>query len=365
MDSQTKLLFSVMIGLGLLVVAIFLQPTIEEELAPDLVTAWVAIEVEGREAAEVGRVEIEAGTPFRLHAVVEAAGRRGPVYYTEAPALVIDGQKVDSGRLRQWNRPLDPRVRWFTVEGSPPFVEIGSESDLERFRFTELYRSDWPLAWSVPGEIDPAQDDHLADDSPLGRREFGILRYSVSVELYDKVDELRPKKNARSWGGEDLERETARFPTVVQSLPGLLASASRVFGLTQLEVRAGDASAQSALLARVDEMAGRALAYSRVTVLRDHLRSAGKSLSELVWGDVDLLAAEARWGADASPGDLLRVGERFVVLYQDREPTGRLDYEDLCFDYVRGAAVRRLGDVFSGAGVVELARLGATSSPSS
>ena len=60
------------------------------------------------------------------------------------------------------------------------------------------------------------------------------------------------------------------------------------------------------------------------------------------------------WGEDGvEPGDLLRVGERLVILLQDRGIAGTLDYDDLCFDFFRGASVRPLREVFVGDGLVE------------
>lgn len=353
MERQTNLLLGAILVVGLVVLAILLQPTIEEKLAPELVTAWVAIALDGG-AAVAEPVEITAGTPFRLYAVVEA---EGPVYYTEAPALRLAGGDVPGGRLRRWERPLEPRVRWFTIEGNPPYVELASQADLERFRFVELYRPDWPLAWSVPGRIEPAGDDRVDAGSALPRRRFGTQRYHVSVEFFDPVNASRPKKRVASWGGGDVERQAERFPTVYSALPGRLATASRVFGLTQLELATG---AAADLLQRVDELARRHLAFSRATVLRDQLEAAGRSFEELSWLEVDLAAGEGRWGSPAAPGDLLRAGDRLVVLYEDRGEGGVLDHDDLCFDFARGAAVRRLGDVFSGDGVLELASLGAS-----
>lgn len=354
MDKQTKILVAAIAGIVLVVVAVGFQPVIEESLAPELEIAWVAVEVAGGGAAEIGPVEIEAGTPFTLHAVVEAKARSGPVYYTEAKALTIGGRQVDPERLRQWDRPFETRVRWFTVEGIPPFVELSTAEDLGRFRFQELYRPDWPLAWSVPGEIEPAEDDDLQEDSPSSGGRFGTQRFHVAVELYDQIDRVRPRKQVRSWSADDLVREVERFPAVRRVLPGRLAAASGVFGLTHLEA-VGEASQE--LAPKIDELARLGLAFSRATVLRDHLENAGKSLQDLAWRDVDVVAGAVRWGAGVAPGDLLRVGERFVTLYEDRGRSGFLDYEDLCFDYARDAAVRRLGDVFTGAGVVELASL--------
>ncbi len=357
MDSQTKILYGIIAAASLVVLAIFLQPALEEQLAPEIRGAWVGIEVGGSGVAEIGPVEIEAGTPFRLHAVVEAEGRgRRPVYYTEAAALAIAGEKVAPEHLRRWDRPLEPRIRWFTVEGSPPYVELASNADLDRFGFQELYRPDWPLTWSVPGVLEPAKDDHLQDDSQDRRGLFGTQRYHVLVELYNKLDKMRPQQTVRSMRAADLTAAPDRFPTVRQVLPGRLAPVSGVFGLTQLELAGGDGSQE--LLRQIDDLAKAKLAFSRATVLRDQLREAGRRLEDLVWRDIDLVAAESRWGEPVQPGDLMRVGERIVVLYEDRGEPGVLDYDDLCFDFVLGAAVRRLGDVFSGDGVVELTPLG-------
>ena len=49
---------------------------------------------------------------------------------------------------------------------------------------------------------------------------------------------------------------------------------------------------------------------------------------------------------------------RVVWLLDDRGVADRLDREDLCLDFERGARVRSLRDVFTGDGLVERARLG-------
>ena len=55
----------------------------------------------------------------------------------------------------------------------------------------------------------------------------------------------------------------------------------------------------------------------------------------------------------------MRVGNRVVVLYEDRGTPGVVDYGDLCFDFVQGVSIRAVSDVFIGSGnTVELASLG-------
>ena len=61
--------------------------------------------------------------------------------------------------------------------------------------------------------------------------------------------------------------------------------------------------------------------------------------------------AEPRWFED------FLVGERFVILAYDQGDPGRLDDGDLGFDFDKGAVLRRLGEIFTGEGLVEWAPL--------
>jgi len=359
-DSQNKILLAAIVFVAAIAAAVLFQPRVREALAPELKTAWVGIEVEGSGVAEIGPLEIEAGRRFTLHAVLEGVERNGEsVYYTLAPALRFSGdtasggQPVAADRLRRWDRSRRIIIRWFTVEGVPPYVELTGKKDLEGWGFQELYRSDWPLTWSIPGDVNPSNDS-------LGNvaKKFGTLRYQVSFELYGLGEEILPGERIRSWGAGDVRSHPDRFPTVYALLPGRLAPASRVFGLSQLVPLSGS---PPEIGQEVAGLAAKRLAYSRTTVIRDQLRAAGKRFEDLVWTRADLVEETSRWGGaqgDAYPGDLVRVGERMVVLYEDRGKPGALDYDDLCFDYALGTAVRRLGDVFTGDGVVELASLG-------
>ena len=185
--------------------------------------------------------------------------------------------------------------------------------------------------------------DHLERDDALPSQIFGTQRYQVRVELYGREDDLVPQKTLRSWGIADLKEHIDEFPTVSVVVPGAMAPATRVFGLTQLEV---PLSSPAELAEQIAELARNRVAYSRLTVLRDQVDGAGKSWQELEWNPLDLTGITP-WGEVAGTGDLLRVGDRVVVLYEDRGEPGVVDYEDLCFDFVQGATVRPLGEVFS------------------
>lgn len=358
MEAHNKIFLGTVLVLVLLVALLFVQPAIQKQLAPELVSAWVAFETADSSLAEVGPLELPAGTPFKLHAVLEARDRSGQtIYYTEAQQLRLGGEEIPRERLSAWDRPREVRVRWLTLEGTLPYFELDADKGLSHFEIKPFFRSDWPMGWVIPGEIDSAHDSHLvaAAEPALA---FGTQRYQVRVELYDSSESVVPQRTFTSWGVAELRARPLEFPTVRMAVASGAGPASKVFGLTQLEVAE---PAEPALLTKIDELADLGFAFRRLTVLRDQIRGSGKTLGELIWRTVDLLGT-ARWDEGIAAGDLLRVGERMVVLYEDQGLPQLLDGEDLCFDFVDGAAVRRLDDVFSGNGDVELAALSGASS---
>ena len=210
--------------------------------------------------------------------MIEAEDRRGrAVYYTEAPALSFNGQVVAAESLRRWNRFRKVTLRWFTIEGVPPYVELAAGEGLERWGFQSLYRADWPLAWSIPGGVDPAHDDHLAASGEKPTEAFGTLRYQVNVELYGLGDEILPGEQFRSWGVEELRREVGRFPTVHLVLPGRLAAASKVFGLTQIDLPAGVSPELGQELSDAITSSGVSIEFVRGTIIRQVMKLWGLS----------------------------------------------------------------------------------------
>ena len=353
MESQSKILWITGLAGALIVLALILQPRIEEELAPDPIGALVAIEVDGSGVASVAPATIEVGQDFQLYAVLEARERSGdPLYYTQAKALRIDGRDIPAERIRPWDRPTPVRVRWLTLEGSKPYLAVAADS-LKSFEIKSFVRTTWPISWSVPGELEPAHDDHLAVDENAEPIVFGTQRYQVQIEFYESETSVVPRRTFYSPGVDALRQNPQDFPAVRKTLPGNLAPASKVFGLTQLEP---PADAERDLLRQIDELAKIGVAFSRLTVIRDQVRATGQSISDLDWVLVDL-SGDWSWNDTVHGGDLLRAGERLVILYEDRGMDGVLDGADLCFDFVLGAAVRRLDEVFSGDGALELGPL--------
>jgi len=358
MSSEQKTLWTVMAVLVSGVVAVVWVPSWIGGSGPELKAAWVAIEVEGSGEAVMGPVEVTAGTPFTLRAVLEAEADGEAVYFTEAPALVIAGQRVPAERLRRWQDRRPVKVLWSTVEGYRPSLELAPGEDVwERFHLTEFLRSDWPYVWSVPGSLEPAFDDPLASPASQLERPFGTQRYQVRIEIYRDEVELYPEQRFISWGADQLPDRVDEFPTVVAALPDAAGPASAAFGLTRLIPPPGAAGEINRALLEVTRQR---LAFATLPVVRQVLDAAGADADDLTWSYVDI-GGQARWGDEVHAGDLLRAGDRVVVLYTDAAPgqadvaspapgDGVLDGDDLCFDFVRAAAVRPLSEVFEAAG---------------
>jgi hypothetical protein len=337
-----------------LLVALWLEPRVRERLQPQPVAAYVAIEAALGAPAVVGPVEVAAGAPFTVHAVLEARERDGEsVYYTEASALRIGGRDVPGDRLLRWSTEQRTRLLWFTVEPWAPFLALGPGQKLDQVSYQELFHPEWPMQWAVEGRLDARSDDELVAGELHERRRFGTQRYQVWIELYSDQRALVPAARFRSWGTAELEQRVAEFPTVTAVLPGAAAPASAVFGLTGV-VLAPDTDPE--LYEEVARRAEQRLLFSDVWVLREILRVSGSRIEAIEWQRVDLLAGP-RWDQGVAAGDLLRVGARWVVAYRDHDGDGALGPGDLCLDFEKGAAIRLLSDVFVGDGEIEWAHL--------
>mgnify|MGYP001570381222 CR=1 FL=1 len=354
MTREQKIYWGAVAGVVLLVGGLMLSTGVEQQLAPEPVAAWVALQPEGAEVARTGRIEIPAGTEFKLHAVMEAKDWSGKtIYFTEADRVVIEGEEIPSERLRRWTREEGPRILWFTVEGTSPYLAFEVAGAVVEFEFREVCRSEWARAWTIPGDLQPSAERQEIRDLVTGLPRFGTQRFHVRIEMFGPKSSITPEVRLRTPGATDLPEGAGDFPTAIASLPGGLEVPSQVFGLSQIEVPAQERVEVAGLLA---DWTRQRLAFSRLTVVREMLDRAGISYDELQWVDVDLLEGPA-WGPQSvEPGDFLRVGERIAIVVADRGDPGVLDRSDLCFDFIKGARVRPLDEIFVGEGLVEWAR---------
>jgi hypothetical protein len=352
-DTARRVYLTVAVVAGALLLALWLWPRVGRAVAPQPIAAYVGIEPSPGAPVAVGPLEIEAGQPFRLFAVLEARGRdEQPVYYTEATALRIGGRDVPAEQLRRWNEDWHARVLWFTVEPWTHYVALEPSQRLDRVRFQEFFHPDWPMEWVIEGRLD-ARSDEQVETTVDEDRTFGTQRFQVWVEMYEEEGALVPSARYRSWGMDDLEQHVDEFPTVSALLPGPAGVASAVFGLTAVDL---PPNASEQLRQDLARRAEKRLLYESVGLLRKLLLSAGRELDALDWQRTEL-AAGPRWDSEVALGDLVRVGARWVIAYRDADGDGALGADDLCLDFEKGAAIRRLGEVFVGEGEIEWARL--------
>ncbi len=333
-------------------VALRFAPEMRRAVLPRPVAAHVVLLAEGARVARAGEHRLAAGTPFRLFAAVEAETLTGArIVYTEAPRLELGGAEVPAERLARWPADRPARVRWLTVEGFAPYLAVAAEADLGRFRLLESFHPEWGSGWSVPGVVDP-RNVQLDAASPLRPLPFGTQRFALRFELLASEQAVTPETRVESGSAADgLDAEVEPGTRVAAELPGALARLSRAFGLTQIDL-APDASPD--LEARVAAWHERGLAFERTRLLAEHLAAAGLEPRRLVWKSVDLAAGGPTWDGELRPGDLLQGGERIVALFRDAGEPGRLDPADLCFDFERGAKIRRLDQVYRDEGGFEL-----------
>ncbi|MGB3561442.1 MAG: hypothetical protein WBC09_00110, partial [Thermoanaerobaculia bacterium] len=278
----------------------------------------------------------------------------GTIYFTEASRLEIRGEEVPTEALRRWTSSEEVRILWFTVEGFSPYFEVSDASDLESFEFREFYRPEWPRTWSVPGELQPFAEKYDPQAPKAKLPGFGTQRYHLRLEFFEPASEITPRLRLQSPGAASLPDDDADLPTVVVSLADTLAAPSRVFGLTQIKILAPDLTSVADWLT---SWSARQLAFSRLTVIKEMLSAAGITYEALDWQEVDLESGPGWGGEGVAAGDFLRVGDRLVVLAKDLGTPSVLDYQDLCFDYLKGAKVQPLREVFAGEGLVEWAAL--------
>jgi hypothetical protein len=342
-DRGARWVWWVAAGLVAALIAWRFAPGWTEPLRPRLLSASVAVLPDGAAVASDGRHELEAGRPFRLYAVVEAETFGGErIYFSEAPALSLGGREVPGAAIRRWPSDRRALVRWVTVEGFAPYLAVASAADLERFRFNESFHPEWGTGWSIAGTVDPRLA-LLEPGSPLRPLPFGTQRFAVRVELFDAEGSLAPAARWSSPGAEVAMAEPQRVPTVVAALPAPLAGVSAAFGRTQVEPRPGLAPE---LEARLAELVSRDFAFEGPTLIAAHLAAAEVGADGLAFETVTLGADGPRWGEQVGAGDLLRAGDRIVVLFRDADGGGRLDPGDLVFDLHRGLRVLAAADVF-------------------
>jgi hypothetical protein len=358
MTERRRLIVVTVCVVAVAIIVLLIVPRARQMFAPVPTRALIAVQAGSESAARIGGAwTLPAGTPFRLYAVLEARTREGhTVYFSDAPALEVGDRRVSVDDVSTWDQRLDARVLWFTIEGAPAFVDAANAEAQAAFKLREIHRPNWPQAWSVPGSVQPRSQTLAGGREKYGPLRFGTAAYQVRILLFGPESQIRPRERYESPGAEVLLAQPDSVARVTVKLPGALGPASAVFGLPEFE---SDPDAGVELTPRLQRILHLGLAFRHAAVIAATLEVAGRRWVDLSWRPLDLEEGP-KWGAGGvRAGDLLRSGGRIVLLWRDADGSGRLSAGDLCFDMVKGPAVRSLSEVFSGSGLVEWAALSA------
>jgi len=286
------------------------------------------------------------------------------VYFTEAPALELGGRMIPSDSLRRWSGGKIAKVRWLTLDAFAPYLELSAAEDLDRLRLNENFHPEWGDGWSAVGVVDP-KVALLDREAPLRPLPIGTQRYRARIELFDHAKALTPAVRVASPGADQVLAGAAAT-TIHAVLPPPLTRLSMALGLVEIESDPElPAEIDAALRPRIEELVSRGMAFRRAQLLASHLSDRGVDAAGLEWHAIDLSVDRLEWGEAVGVGDLLQVGARLVVLCRDQGLDGVLDPDDLVFDLWKGARIRRIAQVFSGEGGLDLELARLRPSPSS
>jgi hypothetical protein len=197
--SKTWVLFVIFgVVFGVFMVYKALYPIYLKSQVPVLDAAWVVSKTGGEAAATTDPKFIVEGDDITLYAVARGGkkGSKDTYYFTEAPALVIDGEAVPADRIRPWQPSWgDIRVFWYKVEpeGSA-FPEIAS---LEEIPYRHSFCTGWGSTWSHSVDVTP-------DYKPYHKDNVGTMRYKVKFVLYWGDNQVNPFRKADSPGLETV-----------------------------------------------------------------------------------------------------------------------------------------------------------------
>lgn len=328
------------VGIAALLIALLvawrMAPRWRAAIGPEPTAAYVVVEPEGAGVASDGLHRIRAGTGFRLHAVLEASTLTGDnVWYTEAPALRLGDREIPADRLRRWPEGRRLRVRWMTVEGAERVIEPDGQP-----RLLENFHPEWGTGWTAAGTVDPAL---VVVEPGLALRPlpFGTQRFAVRLESYDSAEAIAPVARWSSPSVEVALAEPQRLTTVVAAAPPPLERLTGVAGAMQHEAEMPPAGA-------VGAPEWPPFSYSAPRLLAEHLLASGRTVDDLAFRTVTLGPQGPVWETEVAPGDLLRAGERIVIVWADADGGGRLDPSDIVLDLGRGMRLARASSLFAG-----------------
>jgi hypothetical protein len=334
MERDTRLLVWVGSAIVAAVVVIALLWHYQEQGRPVLREVRVVSASANDPVFRDGRRKLAPGESFRLATalLVEQRGR-GQYWLCPCEKLVLAGRETPHVQSSQWpDRDRVLRVFWSTIECAYLGGELTASNASQRLQYRTFLATELGRGVLVDGTLEAHNDDFLAGLPAPPQPVPGTLRYRARVEISARSDRFVPLQAVSSLGPEALPNPS--LPTISRAmevpkglhsevgelffLPGFVLSPGQgepaddvtldALGHTVHELVAGRVMASSATFAAV------ALTGSPVWNRRS-LRHLGTL--DVLPGRLELRGRPLRWGRDILPGDLIGIGNHWIVLERD------------------------------------------------
>jgi hypothetical protein len=258
------------------------------------------------------------------------------------PSLVIDGQKIDHLETGEWpEEDLRIRVFWFSVESANLGGRIDGENAAERLRYRSYLAPELGRDLVAAGLPEIHNDDHIGTTANSNLENAGTFRLYARVEIVEEDKDVRPLQAASTLGIDSIF--DAGFPALYRSADFGIAVHSKVGELFRLpgfepSNSPGNAELTSTLAfgrSFIDLVAAR-IAVSSWTLAAEAVSGNPSLASDTLTSFGELTVSEdeivrrggpLRWENEVQPGDLLSIGDRWIVLLAD-EGNGVLDPND-------------------------------------
>ena len=258
------------------------------------------------------------------------------------PSLAIDGRKIAHVESGEWpEQDLRIRVFWFSVESANLGGRIDGGNGAERLRYRSYLAPEMGRGLFAAGLPEIHNDDHIGTTANSNPGDAGTFRLYARVEVVEEDKDVRPLQATSTLGIDSIFQ--AEFPAVFRSADFGSAIHPRVGELFRLpgfepsDPLGNSDHASPVAFGRsfIDLVAAR-LAVSSWTLAAEAVSGSPTLASEALTSFGELSVSEEeiarrgrplRWENEVQPGDLLSIGDRWIVLLAD-EGNGVLDPND-------------------------------------
>lgn len=344
MRSERRLLITVFLTLMALIFLPLLVHHIRQSRRPVPVEARIVTATGSDPQHRTGRRTVAAGDSVDVALAVRIAqiGRQDR-WLAPVEELVIDGHGVSCETSETWvEDELGLRVFWFTVESANLGGRLTGDTAAERLRYRTFLAPEMGRGLRAERLPEPHNDDHLGTGAPAVVEGIGTIRLYARVELVESPSTVRPQYTLSTLGLDSLRSPS--FPALHLAgdfADGIQPVVGELFRLPGFEPD-GDTSegrnrvTVAELGATFNSLVDQRLVTSSWTTAA--VAAAGRPgldraqlevVSQIRADDLQPVdgGAALEWNVDLRAGDLIRSGQRWLVLVSD-DGNGILDAAD-------------------------------------